>query len=92
MKNNSNQKNNSVLLLNVKNPIWLSISEAAKIGGVQTKTIRRAIFSKIVKYKVDKNRYFVDFSSLIIFLHQKTKLKNKLNKYGLGQYVDKWIG
>ena len=72
------------------NPIWLSISEAAKIGGVQTKTIRRAIQAKTIQYKVINNRYIVNFASAIIYLHTKNKLKNKLNQFGIGQYVDKW--
>ncbi|MFH1255425.1 MAG: hypothetical protein V1667_03080 [bacterium] len=71
-------------------PVWLSVSEAAKIGGVQTKTIRRAIQFNHVKYKIIGNRYLIDLLSLINFLNTKTKLKNKLNQFGLGQYVDKW--
>ena len=74
----------------ISTPIWLSVSEAARIGGVQTKTIRRAIQFNNVKYKIIGNRYSIDLYSLIIFLQAKTKLKNKLNQFGLGQYVDKW--
>lgn len=74
----------------IRIPIWLSVSEAASLGGVQTKTIRRAIQYNNVKYKIIGNRYSIDLSSLIAFLHSKTKLKNKLNQFGLGQYVDKW--
>jgi len=74
----------------VKNPIWLSVSEAAKLGGIQTKTIRRAIQSKAVKYKVAGNRYSISLSSLLLYLNSKTKLKNKLNLYGLGQYIENW--
>ncbi|MFA5163152.1 MAG: hypothetical protein WC441_01330 [Patescibacteria group bacterium] len=75
----------------IKNPLWLSVSEAAKIGGVQGKTIRRAIKSdpKIV-YKIVKDRYQIELSSLLIFLNKNTKLQNKLLDFGLGQYVDKW--
>ena len=72
------------------NPIWVSVSEAAKLGGVQDKTIRRAIQYNYVKYKIVSNRYLIDFPTLITYLHTKTKLKNKLNQFGLGQYVDKW--
>ena len=74
----------------VATPLWFSISEAAKLGGVQAKTIRRAIQSNAVKYKVIKNRYLVDFSSVIIYLHSKKKLRNKLENFGVGQYIDKW--
>jgi len=85
--NNNSQPN---INNEIKAPIWLSVSEAAKIGGVQTKTIRRAIQYNKVKYKIIGNRYLIDLASLLIFLQAKTKLKNKLNQLGLGQYVDKW--
>jgi hypothetical protein len=71
-------------------PIWLSVTEAKKLGGVQDKTIRRAIQYNYVKYKIVSNRYLIDFTSLVTYLHTKTKLKNKFNQFGLGQYVDKW--
>ena len=74
----------------LKNPIWLSVSEAAKFSGVQTKTIRRAIQAKTVKFKIVKNRYSIECDSLIIYLNLKKKLRNKLKNYGIGQYVEKW--
>jgi hypothetical protein len=69
--------------------LWLTISESAKIGGVTTKTIRRAL-KKELKYKVKGNRYFIDLPSLVVFLNSNTKLKNKLNEKGIGQYVKTW--
>jgi hypothetical protein len=75
---------------NITNPLWVSVSEAAKLGGVQNKTIRRALQAKILRYKIIKNRYLIDLSSVIHFLLNKTKLKNKLNQHGIGQYIDKW--
>ncbi len=77
-------------ITNIAKPIWLSVSEAAKLGGVQDKTIRRAIQSKTLTYKVVNNRYAIELSSLIKFLYSKTKLRNKLNYYGIGQYINKW--
>ncbi len=82
----------NILNKKIVNPVWLSVSEAAKLGGVQTKTIRRAIQAKIIQYKVINNRYIVNFASVIIYLHSKNKLKNKLNQFGIGQYIDKWRG
>ncbi|MFH1744595.1 MAG: hypothetical protein ABH881_00280 [bacterium] len=82
--------NDSILLKEIKNPILLSVSEASKIGGVTTKTIRRAIQSKQLKYKIVNNRYFLDLTSVILHLHTAAKLKNKLIQFGLGQYVKKW--
>ena len=75
----------------VKYPIWVSVSEAADLGGVQGKTIRRAIKSDPnLLYKIVKNRYQIEFGSLLVFLHKNTKLKNKLKEFGLGQYNNEW--
>lgn len=75
----------------IANPIWVSVSEAASLGGVQGKTIRRAIKSDHnLVYKIVKNRYQIDLASLLIFLNKNTKLKNKLRDSGLGQYVNEW--
>ncbi len=75
----------------ITNQIWVSVSEAAKLGGVQGKTIRRAIKSNYnLKYKIVKNRYQIELGSLLVFLNHNTKLKNKLKYHGLGQYVDSW--
>ena len=74
----------------VANPVMLSISEAAKLGGVNTKTIRRAIQSGKIKYTIYKNRYQIEFKPLIVFLNTNTKLKNKLNFNGIGQYIKEW--
>ena len=85
------QKSNSTILSkDVLNPIWISVSQAANIGGVKNKTVRRAIQANKIKYIIVKNRYQIDLASFIIYLHTKTKLKNKLNQYGIGQYINKW--
>ncbi|OIO08664.1 hypothetical protein CO115_01115 [Candidatus Falkowbacteria bacterium CG_4_9_14_3_um_filter_36_9] len=83
-------KGEDILNKSINNPVWLSVSEAAKIGGVQNKTIRRAIQSRAVKYKVKGNRYLIEITSIIKYLYKKTKLKNKFNDFGIGQYVEKW--
>ncbi len=86
-----NASNESTLLKNpTAEPIWLSVTEAAKLGGVSNKTIRRAIQIGKIKYKIYKNRYLISLRSLILFLMSNTKLKNKLKFNGLGQYVEKW--
>jgi AraC-like DNA-binding protein len=70
-----------------KHPIWLSVAEAAKLGGINDKTIRRAFKADAgLKFKVIKNRYQIELSSLVLYLHRNTKLRNKLMKQGLGQY------
>ncbi|MCK5062202.1 helix-turn-helix domain-containing protein [Candidatus Parcubacteria bacterium] len=80
----------TILTEQVKNPLWISISTAAQLGGVNNKTIRRAVQAKKIRYKITGNRYFVDFSSIIRYLHKNTKLRNKARKYGLEQYIVKW--
>lgn len=75
----------------VSYPIWISVSEAAGLGGVGDKTIRRAIKTDSnLRYKIVKNRYQIEFGSLLAFLYKNTKLKNKLKDFGLGQYVNEW--
>jgi len=76
--------------INVLDPIWLSVSESAKIGGVTSKTIRRAIQEKKIRYKIHHNRYLIDLASVVIYLNTNKKLKNKLLKHGIGQYIEKW--
>lgn len=72
-------------------PIWVSVSEAASLGGVQGKTIRRALKTdRNLRFRIIKNRYQIEFGSLLYFLHKNTKLKNKLKDFGLGQYVEEW--
>jgi len=85
-----NINENKILGKEIDNIIWLSVSESAKLGGIESKTIRRAIQSQKLKYKIIKNRYLIDLSSLIIFLNSSIKLKNKLKLKGLGQYVMEW--
>ncbi|MDD5071895.1 MAG: helix-turn-helix domain-containing protein [Patescibacteria group bacterium] len=89
-KKNQNNKYPPLTEKNIKNPLWLSVSEAAKLGGVQTKTIRRAIKSGHLRYKIIGNRYLINLESLIAFSYSKRKLMNKLNEHGLGQYIEKW--
>ncbi len=72
------------------NPIWLSVSEAAKVGGVQTKTIRRALDAGALKFKVIGNRYLINTTTLIAWSLSTTKLRNKFLNHGLGQYVSNW--
>ena len=69
-------------------PLWFSVSASAKIGGVDPKTIRRAIKGNSdLKYTIVKDRYKIELGSLLAFLNKNTKLRNKLNKNGLGQYL-----
>lgn len=74
-----------------KKEIWISVSEAADLGGVNPKTIRRALKeSPVLVYKIVKDRYKIELESLIKFMNTNTKLNNKFLYLGLGQYVAKW--
>lgn len=70
--------------------IRVSISEAAKLFGVDQKTIRRAIKNNALRYVVVQGRYKIQFESLLKWSQQKTTVKNKLEKKGIGQFVGHW--
>lgn len=70
--------------------IRVSVSEAARLFGVDTKTIRRAIQAEELKYIVVQGRYKINFNSLLEWSQGRTSTKNKLEHKGIGQYVDKW--
>jgi len=73
-----------------KEMIRVSISEAARLFGVNPQTIRRAIKNQEITYVVVAGRYKINFESLVKWSQQKTTIKNKSNKRGIGQYVGKW--
>lgn len=75
---------------NLDNIIRVSVSEAAKLLGVDSHTIRRAIKRQEVRYVVVQGRYKINFESLIQWSQQRTTVKNKLESKGIGQFVDKW--
>ncbi|KKR48834.1 MAG: hypothetical protein UT86_C0002G0008 [Candidatus Magasanikbacteria bacterium GW2011_GWC2_40_17] len=70
--------------------IRLSISEAARIFGINSQTIRRAIKDQEINYAVVRGRYQLNFESLLKWSQKKTTVKNKLEQKGIGQFVDKW--
>ncbi|PIR76635.1 MAG: hypothetical protein COU32_01035 [Candidatus Magasanikbacteria bacterium CG10_big_fil_rev_8_21_14_0_10_42_10] len=73
-----------------KEIVRVSISEAARLFGVNPQTIRRAIKAQEITYVVVAGRYKINFESLVKWSQQKTTVKNKSNTRGIGQYVDKW--
>jgi hypothetical protein len=74
------------------NIIRLSVSEAAKLFGIstQTQTIRRAIADQELHYVVVHNRYKISFESLVKWSQSSTRVKNKSNTKGIGQFVTAW--
>ncbi len=70
--------------------IRLSISEAAKIFGISTRTVRRAIANEEVTYVVVQGRYKVNFESLLRWSQDSSTVRNKRDRQGIGQFVDQW--
>lgn len=70
--------------------IRLSISEAARLFGIEQKTIRRAISNAEVKYVVVRGRYKVNMESLLRWSQSKPRVQAKLEENGIGQFVSKW--
>ncbi|OGH64437.1 MAG: hypothetical protein A2821_02870 [Candidatus Magasanikbacteria bacterium RIFCSPHIGHO2_01_FULL_41_23] len=73
-----------------KELIRVSISEAARLFGVNPQTVRRAIRDQEITYVVVAGRYKINFESLIKWSQRKTTVKNKTNQKGIGQFVDQW--
>ncbi len=73
-----------------KELIRVSVSEAARLFGVNTQTVRRAIAAQEVTYVVVAGRYKLNFESLVKWSQRHTTVKNKLAKKGIGQFVDRW--
>jgi hypothetical protein len=89
-KTKKNESDTEFLNAQAANPIWLTMSETAKLGGVQKRTIKRALRSGHLKYRIVESRYQVDFRSALLYFFSKKKLWNKLMEFGIGQYVEKW--
>lgn len=70
--------------------IRLTVTEAAKLFGLSTKTIRQAIKNNEIRYIVVRNRYKINFKSLLEWSQKSVRRSNRLTKYGFGQYVDNW--
>jgi len=70
--------------------VRVSISEAASLFGVNPQTIRRAIQNREIHYIVVAGRYKLNFESLVNWSQKKTTVRNKSNKKGIGQYIEKW--
>jgi len=80
----------SFLTAEPANPIWLTMAEAAKLGGIKKRTIKRALRAGAVKYRIVESRYQVDLRSVLLYFYSKKKLWNKLLESGIGQYVEEW--
>jgi len=70
--------------------IRISISEASRLFGVSTKTIRQAIKLQQITYIVVKSRYKLNFASLVEWSQKSTRRKNIFYGQGIGQYAEQW--
>lgn len=70
--------------------VRVSVSEAAKLFGLSAQTIRRAIREQDIRYVVVRGRYRIAFESILEWSQRQTTTRNKLQKQGIGQYVDRW--
>ena len=73
-----------------KEIIRVSISEAARLFFNNPQTTHRAIPEQQTTYEVDAERYKINLESLVKWSQRKTTVKNKTEKHGIGQSVDKW--
>lgn len=71
-------------------PIRLSISETAKLFGIDARTVRRALKHGELRYIVVRGRYKILFESALKWSQKKATVRNKSNAQGIGQYVDRW--
>lgn len=71
-------------------PIRVSVSEAARLFGVSSTTIRLALKRQELKYIVVRGRYKINFESLIAWSQKSKRRQNILSSQGIGQFVDKW--
>lgn len=58
--------------------------------GVSPRTVRRAIADKEVGYIVVQGRYKINFESLLKWSQSSTTVRNKRDKKGIGQFVERW--
>lgn len=70
--------------------IRLTVSEAARMFGVSSRTVRRAINEQEVSYIVVQGRYKINFESLLKWSQSSTTVRNKRDKKGIGQFVEQW--
>lgn len=72
------------------NIIRVSISEAARLFGVNPQTIRRAIKGKEVTYVIVRGRYKLNFESVLKWSQKHASARNKLGTNGIGRFVSSW--
>ncbi|MBI4133240.1 helix-turn-helix domain-containing protein [Candidatus Uhrbacteria bacterium] len=70
--------------------VRVSVSEAARLFGINSRTIRRALAAGELTYIVVRGRYKINFESLVRWSQQKPAVGKKRDAAGIGQYVEHW--
>ncbi len=70
--------------------IRVSVSEAARLFGVSSKTIRRALQDQELRYIVVRGRYKILFASLVHWSQQAVSVQRRRDQRGIGQWVERW--
>lgn len=85
MASQNSSKNNSRA-----NIVRVSVSEGARLLGINPATIRRALKDEEIRYVVVRGRYKISFESLIKWSQKRPIVKYNLENKGIGQYIEKW--
>ncbi|MDO8583802.1 MAG: helix-turn-helix domain-containing protein [bacterium] len=70
--------------------VRVSPSEAARLFGVNQRTIYRALKLGTIRYIVVRNRYKILFSSLVQWSQSSARIEHSRDSRGIGQWVDQW--
>ncbi len=70
--------------------VRVSVSEAARLFGVNPRTIRRALAAGEIRYIVVRGRYALQFESLLTWSQRHATVRHKRDAQGIGQWVDQW--
>lgn len=70
--------------------VRVSIQEAARLFGVNPRTIRRAIQRQELRYIIVRNRYKISFASLVSWSQANVTVQHKRDRVGIGQWVQQW--
>lgn len=76
--------------MNENEIIRLSVSEASRLFGVSTRTIKSAIDNNEILYIVVRGRYKLHFESLLEWSQRSTRRRNLFNNSGIGQFAKDW--
>ena len=71
-------------------PLRVSVSEAAKLFGVSTATIRKALRNAELRYIIVRNRYKINFKDLISWSQKSARRATQFHEKGIGQFASRW--